>query len=180
MYFDALDLWQRVREGRVLHIAPERYVAARIWQNAPLSYVQGDLRPRKPRVQTIDACDIALADASVDVVICNHVLEHVEDDARALAEIHRVLAPGGVAVLQTPYSAFLRRGLSDEAINTPELRAEYYGQFDHVRVYGRDLPDVISAAGFVSVVTTHDEVLQRFDPREYGVDPREPLMRAFV
>lgn len=81
------------------------------------------------------------------MVICSHVLEHV-DDRRALSELYRVLRPGGLCILLTPIIEGWDTTFENAAINRPEDRSVYFGQFDHVRYYGADLRARIGAAGF--------------------------------
>jgi predicted SAM-dependent methyltransferase len=82
------------------------------------------------------------------VVLANHVLEHIADEARALAEIHRVLRPGGWAMLQVPIAQKLEQTREDASAESPEARERLFGQDDHVRLYGRDYPDRLEHAGF--------------------------------
>jgi len=87
-------------------------------------------------------------DESFDLILCNHVLEHIPDDRLAMRELYRVLAPGGTAVLLVPIDENRADTLEDPAINTPKLRERYYHQRDHLRLYGRDYAERLQAAGF--------------------------------
>ena len=176
LFFEKLGLWEKVRGADVLHIAPEKRLAVRIEACGPAKYVKGDLVPAREGVERLDVTAIDYSDASFDWVICNHVLEHVPDDARALRELFRVLRPGGIAVLQTPFAAALDRTREqEEGIDTDDKRLDVYGQEDHVRLYGTDLFARISAAGFDLELLKHREVLPDVDARRYGVNPNEPL-----
>ena len=137
-----------------------------------------DLNPRTVDVRAIDVCRVPFADNTFDVIICNHVLEHVPDDQKALSELFRVLKPTGFAVLQTPYSSLLENSFCDPGINTDQLRNRFYGQEDHVRYYGRDLFRKMQEAGFCLQLTRHNDVLSDIDPLFYGVNPREDLILA--
>jgi SAM-dependent methyltransferase len=121
--------------------------------------------------------DMSFDDGSFDVVIANHVLEHVADDQKALGEIRRVLKAGGYAILQTPYSAKLHRTWQDAGIDTDTARLQAYGQADHVRLFGRDIFNRIAATGFESCVKMHADVLASIAPLTYGVNEREPLFQ---
>jgi len=176
MYLDRLDLWSTLTDAAVLHFAPEEHIKARIEKHNPGIYVKGDLYPPSPDIQRIDITDIPYPDASFDVVFCSHVLEHIPDDEKALRELFRVLKPGGWAVLQTPYFPILQNSFSDPALNTDELRRLYYGQNDHVRIYGRDLFLKIESVGFTLQTKSHTQVLSDIDANYYGVDPTEELM----
>lgn len=139
------DLFRR--SGAMLHIAPEYALQRRFAALPGLHYVTGDLdSPLADHV--VDVMDIPFADRSFDFLVCNHVLEHVTDDRRALAEIERVLAPGGWAILMCPVDGSRATTLEDPAAVTPEQRHRVFGQSDHVRLYGRDYPDRLAAAGF--------------------------------
>ena len=84
----------------------------------------------------------------VDVVMCNHVLEHIEDDAAAIGEIYRVLAPGGVALITVPLDYPRYRTFEDPSITSPEGRTCHFGQFDHIRRYGKDIRHRLAKPGF--------------------------------
>lgn len=178
MYFDKLDLWSHFKDGCVLHFAPESHLAKKIEHHRPVTYVKADISPDRIDVQKIDATDIPFPDSEFDFIICNHILEHIIDDRRALSELFRVLKPGGYAVLQTPYSSVLAESFCDPAINTEELRKHYYGQEDHVRYYGRDIFQKIEKAGFSLRLTRHQDILPEPDHFYYGVNPKEDLILA--
>ncbi|MFK2903231.1 methyltransferase domain-containing protein [Dyella ginsengisoli] len=175
MYLEKTDMLMGMRGKAVLHFAPEKRLALRISDVAPARYVPCDLYPSSPDVQRVDMLQMQFADQSFDVVIANHVLEHVDDDLKALKEIHRVLKSGGHAILQTPYSAKLHRTWQDPGIDTDAARLQAYGQADHVRLFGRDIFDRIVAAGFECHVQQHADLLGDVDARSCGVNPIEPL-----
>lgn len=130
---------------RVLHFAPESLVQDKLKALPNLDHLSVDLvSPIADRQADITA--LPFADASFDIILCNHVLEHVPDDARAMSEVFRVLAPGGWAMLLTPYRADADTDEDPDA--TPDERVRRFGQDDHVRTYGRDYPDRLRSAGF--------------------------------
>lgn len=145
-----MKLWfdrnaERLRGRSVLHFAPEQAVKALI---APIAgrYVSADLNsPRADIVLNIEAID--QPDSAFEVVICSHVLEHV-DDRRALPELFRILAPGGLALLMFPVQHGWSRTYENADIRTPEQRRLHFGRPDHVRYYGADARARIEAAGF--------------------------------
>ena len=92
-----------------------------------------------------------------------------------MREIARVLAAGGMAILQTPYSAMLHRTWSDAGIESEAARLQAYGQEDHVRLFGRDVFERIASGGLKPLVSTHEELLPHVDSRRYGVNPAEPF-----
>jgi SAM-dependent methyltransferase len=100
------------------------------------------------RATRLDLVDVDQPDDLFDVIICNHVLEHVPDDRRAMSELYRVLKPGGFAILQVPISFVIERTIEDPSISEPAERARLFGQPDHVRLYGADYPDRLGEAGF--------------------------------
>ena len=95
-----------------------------------------------------DVQDIPLPASSVDVIICNHLLEHVEDDRRALSELYRILRPGGWGILLVPEDRERETTYEDNSITDPKERTRLFGQYDHRRVYGRDYDDRLREAGF--------------------------------
>jgi len=135
----------RIAGSEVLHFAPERGLAG-LLKPASKRYVTGDLAPgRGDLVLNIEAID--LPDASFDVVVCSHVLEHV-DDQKALAELHRVLRRGGLALVMAPVIEGWAHTYENAAMRSPRERTLHFGQHDHVRWYGADIRERIRAAGF--------------------------------
>jgi len=176
MYLEETGLLAGLRGKSVLHFAPEKRLALRILATKPGSYVRCDLYPASPDIVRVDMLDMQFEAGSFDMVIANHVLEHVADDLQALREIHRVLKPGGHAVLQTPYSRKLHRTWQDPGIDDDASRFQAYGQADHVRLYGRDIFDRFTSTGLVSRKKEHAELLGDVDPIRSGVNPGEPFM----
>ena len=86
--------------------------------------------------------------SSSDAIICNHVLEHIPDDRKAMKELRRVLKPGGWGILQVPISYVLAATHEDPSIVTTEAREQAFGQYDHVRIYAKDYVDRLVGAGF--------------------------------
>jgi len=175
LYVRQAGLLDRMRSSHILHFAPEARLTSFIERSAPAKYVKADLFPSRPGIERMDLLDIPYPTGSFDVVIANHVLEHVADDTRALAEIRRVLKQGGVAILQTPYSDLLASTLCDPGICTDEARLQVYGQEDHVRMYGRDIFARFASAGFTDRVVKHEQVLATVDPAKYGINACEPF-----
>ena len=176
MYFDRAGMWKRIAGAAVLHFAPERILAARISNAKPARYVKADLFPTAADTTREDISKLSFGDRTFGVVIANHVLEHVADDRAAMKEIFRVLQPGGLAVLQTPYCDKLTRTFEDERIRDDAGRLQAFGQEDHVRLYGRDLFSRLQGAGFVSKVVDHDSALKDYSESLYGVNRREPFI----
>lgn len=133
-------------DQRVLHFAPEVQLSAMI-RSLVAEYETADLSDRRPTTHQINIEATGLPSDHYDRIICNHVLEHV-DDAKALAEMYRMLKPGGKAVITTPIVEGWAKTYENPAISSPADRQVHFGQADHVRIYGRDLRDRIRAAGF--------------------------------
>jgi hypothetical protein len=175
LYMRASGLFDRMRGMRILHFAPERRLSPRITAAEPAQYIRCDLYPTAPDVVKVDMEVIQFADAAFDLVIANHVLEHVDDERKALGEVVRVLSPGGFAILQTPYSAKLKTTWQDPGIDDPQARLQAFGQEDHVRLFGRDIFDRFAGSGLESHVRQHAELLGDVDPDIAGVNPAEPF-----
>ncbi len=144
-----LKLWmdremRLARGARVIHFAAEPWVGAEMAARGA-DYRTADINDRFEMRLDITAMDLPAG--SVDMVIANHVLEHVDDRA-AFAEVHRVLAPGGQAVITVPMIEGFDRTYEDPAHDTPEARRLHYGDADHLRWYGRDLRNRFAAPGF--------------------------------
>ena len=139
LYFNALNIFELYKNRTIMHIAPERNLLKKL-STITENLIIGDINPQQYEneynVIKIDITNIQLPNDSVDLVIANHVLEHVADYFKALLEIFRVLKTNGHAVLQTPYSDRIYNNFEDELINTDELRHAWYGRYDHVRIFG--------------------------------------------
>jgi len=135
-------------EQKVLHIAPEAKLAEKLKAFLPQgNHYDADLNPENA-THEIDITTIPFEDETFDVVICNHVLEHIPDDALAMRELRRVLKHGGFALLQVPISLEIFKTVEDFSITDPVGREAAFGQVDHVRVYGRDYVTRLSRSGW--------------------------------
>lgn len=130
---------------RVLHVAPEPAVRWVVERLDRASYVSVDAQPGAADLAA-DVEALPFRDGSFDLVICSHVLEHVTDDRRALAELARVVSERGEVLLLTPLNHDFPATIEDPSA-APQERLARFGQEDHVRIYGRDLPARIEAAG---------------------------------
>ena len=117
---------------KLLHVAPESQLGAIFFANDNIDYTSADLYSGNVMVE-MDVTDIQYPDNSVDAIICNHVLEHVVDDRRAMRELYRILRPGSLAILQVPLSLSLHKTYEDFSIISPRQREEFFGQWDHVK-----------------------------------------------
>ncbi len=131
----------------VLHFAPEQAFYKRFRKMRNLKYTTTDLNSPIADVKA-DICDLPFKDNEYDFIFCNHVLEHIPEDTKAMQELFRVLAPGGTAILQVPYEEERETTFEDNSITNPKERAKIFGQYDHVRVYGMDYFDKLRSIGF--------------------------------
>ncbi len=165
---------------RMLHIAPEvclRRRFRRLYRDVHDRYVTADLESPLADLH-FDVQRIPLPDASFGAVICNHLLEHVEDDARALGELYRILAPGGWGVVMCPVEYTRERTFEDDTIVDPDERTRIFGQYDHRRIYGRDYIDRLRAAGFEAQEIDYKATLTAEEQRLYALsDDRIYLVR---
>lgn len=159
-------------DHRVLHFAPERQLTAFIRPEVAV-YETADLSPRLDVTHHVAIEDTGLPGASYHRIVCNHVLEHV-DDRSALAEMLRLLVPGGTAFIMTPVVEGWSETYENPAITAPRERLLHFGQNDHVRLYGRDIRDRIRAAGFALEEFTAVEP----DVARYGLVRGETLFIA--
>lgn len=162
------------RRPRLLHVAPEPCFEARLRQIVGDRYTTTDLTA--PGVDVRASLEqLPFADASFDAVLCNHVLEHVHDDGRALAELFRVLAPAGWAVLQAPIAHDHAHTREDPGESSARERKRRFGQHDHVRWYGADYPERIARAGFSVQALPVQELHSAEEARRYGLGSSEVL-----
>ncbi|SFW25057.1 Methyltransferase domain-containing protein [Sinomicrobium oceani] len=132
---------------KVLHFAPEQAFYKRFRRQKNLDYTTTDLESPLADVKA-DICNLPFETDSFDVILCNHVLEHIPDDTRAMQELYRVLKPGGMGIFQIPQELDREHTFEDDTITDPRERAAIFGQYDHVRVYGRDYFDKLRSIGF--------------------------------
>ncbi|MBC3757312.1 class I SAM-dependent methyltransferase [Hyunsoonleella sp. SJ7] len=132
---------------KVLHFAPEQAFYKRFRNMESLDYVTTDLNSPLADVKA-DICNLPFEDDEFDVILCNHVLEHIPDDTKAMQELYRVMKPNGWGVFQIPQDLNRERTFEDDSITDKKERAKIFGQYDHVRVYGRDFFDKLRSVGF--------------------------------
>jgi SAM-dependent methyltransferase len=156
------------RTKTMLHVAPELCFQRRLGRRLGRGYLTADLSNPRAAVR-MDITDIQYPDASFDVILCSHVLEHVTDDRRAMRELHRVLKPGGWAVLLVPITA--ETTFEDPVITDPAERLRAFGQQDHMRCYGPDFVDRLREAGFSVTVATARDLTAPDDAVRMGLTP---------
>jgi len=132
---------------KVLHFAPEQAFYKRFRNQKNLDYTTTDLNSPLADVKA-DICNLPFEDNSYDFILCNHVLEHIPDDTKAMQELYRIMKPGGMGIFQIPQDLNRETTFEDNSITDPKERARIFGQYDHVRVYGRDYFDKLRSIGF--------------------------------
>ncbi len=156
----------------LLHVAPEPCLMSELRRIEGLEYVGADMASHYATVK-MDVTSIQFVDASFDVILCNHVLEHVIDDQKAMRELLRVLKPGGWAIMQVPIKGEVTQ--EDPAVVTAAERARLYGQCDHVRQYGRDYGNRLRSAGFLVKVESFSSSMAPSELERYGILADEDL-----
>ncbi len=144
------DFFTATEKKNILHFAPEQEFYKRFKKQKNIQYTTTDLFSPLADVKA-DICNLPFKDNQYDVIFCNHVLEHIPDDTKAMQELYRVLKPGGMAILQIPQDLNRATTFSDDSITDEKERARIFGQYDHVRVYGRDYFDKLRSIGFTVV-----------------------------
>lgn len=159
---------------KVLHIAPEQCFLKLFKKQQNLTYTTADLYSPIADVKA-DICNLPFDDDSFDVVFCNHVLEHIEDDKKAMNELFRVLKPGGFGIFQIPQDLDREKTYEDFTITSPEERTKHFGQYDHVRVYGKDYFERLQAVGFTVNEVNYSKTLTKDLVKKYGLVEGEIL-----
>lgn len=157
---------------KVLHFAPEQAFYKRFRKLKNLEYVTTDLNSPIADVKA-DICDLPFKDNEFDFIICNHVLEHIPDDTKAMQELYRILKPGGTAILQVPYQADLENTFEDDSITDPKERAKIFGQYDHVRIYGMDYFEKLKSIGFEVAAVDYTKSLGNEEVEKYRLPKGE-------
>ena len=163
---------------KVLHFAPEQAFYKRFRKLKNLDYTTTDLNSPLSDIKA-DICNLPFEDNTYDVILCNHVLEHIPDDQKAMQELYRVLKPGGWGVFQIPQDLQRERTFEDDNIIDRKERAKIFGQYDHVRIYGRDYFDKLRKAGFEveEVDFTHKLTQEEINRYRLAVNEIIPFVR---
>lgn len=159
---------------KVLHIAPEQEFLRKFRKMKNLDYTSADLSSPIVDVKA-NILDLPFADESFDVVFSNHVLEHIEDDAKAMGELYRVMKKGGWGIFQVPMKNMLEKTYEDFTINDPKERQKHFGQYDHVRWYGMDYFDRLRKAGFEVEANFYSKRFSKEEMKRFGLNENEIL-----
>ena len=144
---DETNFFTSTKKLKVLHIAPEQCFLDLFKKQKNLEYITSDLESPIADVKA-DICDLPFKENEFDVVFCNHVLEHIPDDTKAMQELYRVMKKGGFGVFQIPQDLSRDATFEDNSITDKDERAKIFGQYDHVRVYGKDYFNKLRSVGF--------------------------------
>jgi len=144
---DNTTFFTATKKLKVLHIAPEQCFLDIFRKQQNLNYITSDLESPIADVKA-DICDLPFKENEFYIIFCNHVLEHISNDTKAMQELYRVLKPGGFGIFQIPQDLSKAITFEDNTITDRKERAKLFGQYDHVRVYGRDYFDKLRSIGF--------------------------------
>jgi SAM-dependent methyltransferase len=163
---------------KVLHFAPEQAFYKRFRMLKNLTYTTTDLNSPLADVKA-DICNLPFAENSFDVILCNHVLEHIPDDKKAMQELFRVLRPNGWGIFQIPQDLQRKTTFEDHSIIDKKERAKIFGQYDHVRIYGWDFFDKLKSVGFKAEAVAYGASLSPAEVDKYRLAKGEviPLVR---
>ncbi|ROI13590.1 class I SAM-dependent methyltransferase [Epilithonimonas hominis] len=159
---------------KVLHIAPEQEFLRKFKKMKNLEYTSADLFSPIVDVKA-DIVDLPFEDNSFDVIICNHVLEHIVDDRKAMSELYRVMKSGGWGIVQVPMRNSLEKTYEDFTITDPKERQKHFGQYDHVRWYGMDYFDRLKSVGFDADINFYSQKFSEADIKRFGLNKNEIL-----
>ncbi len=157
---------------KVLHIAPEQCFLTKFRKMENLEYITADLSSPWADIH-FDVHDIPFKDNYFDVIIANHLLEHVEDDHQVLEEFFRVMKPGGWGIFQVPQDYKREETYEDPSITSPEDRERHFWQDDHLRLYGLDYPKRLEKAGFRVRVNNFLESFTASERKRYALPTKE-------
>ena len=163
---------------KLLHFAPEQAFYQRFKRLDHITYTTTDLNSPLADVKA-DICHLPFDDDTFDVILCNHVLEHIPDDAKAMQELYRVMKPGGWGIFQIPQDLKREQTFEDNTITDRKERARIFGQYDHVRIYGRDYFDKLRSVGFKVEEVDYTNTLPKEDVEKYRLAKGEiiPLVK---
>ena len=163
---------------KVLHFAPESALMNQFKKLKNLSYDTIDLNSPIADIKA-DICDLPFLDNSYDFILCNHVLEHIVDDNKAIRELYRVLKKNGIGIFQVPIDYNRDTTFEDFSVTNKKERNKLFGQYDHVRIYGLDFFDRLQKAGFLVEKCEYTSKLSKEDIIKFCLPKKEiiPICR---
>lgn len=175
LYMNSAGITDAISKMKILHIAPEIHIEQLIKKLLPQEYICGDINPSRLDQIQINVENITFESNYFDMIICNHVLEHVSQPELAINELYRCLKKGGFLIAQTPYSPLIKNKMEINVKPTHEFAKLFFGQEDHLRLFGADINDLFLNVGFDGGMIKHDVALQGIDPESAGVNGKEPF-----
>ncbi len=178
LFFDALKMWELFKEAEVIHFAPEKNLSEKIRTISPKKYITADLDVYEDNMEKIDITKIPYAENTFDILLCNHVLEHVPDYTSAITELYRIIKPGGTAIIQIPYSEVLNKHFEETSFTKEDERKFFFGQEDHVRIFSKKhfLKD-LQNAGFKLNIIKSTDIFRKDIAQRFGFNQKEDLIR---
>ncbi len=166
------------KKFKVLHVAPEQAFYKKFIKLNNLDYVTFDMNSPIAKIKG-DICNLPFSENQFDFVLCNHVLEHVNDDIAAMLELFRVLKKNGVAILQVPIDLTKNKTYEDSTITDKKERKKAFGQYDHVRIYGKDYFERLEKSGFNVEKNFYSKNFSDEEIYKYGINKNEiiPICR---
>jgi len=159
---------------KVLHVAPEQVFYWKFKQFKHWDYTTTDLY--SPLADVVaDICDLPFQDNQYDLILCNHVLEHIPNDLKAMTELYRVLKKGGTLIAQVPLDRNRKKTFEDNSITDPKTRAQVFGQYDHVRRYGQDYHLRLKSVGFSPHVVHPQNSLTKEEIHQFALPQKEAI-----
>jgi len=162
------------KKYKVLHIAPEQEFFRKFKKQENLEYISMDLHSPIVDIRA-DILKIPFNDNSFDVIFCNHVLEHIENDNKAMKELYRVMKHGGWGIFQVPIKANMEKTYENFSIKTSKDRKLHFGQYDHVRWYGMDYFDRLKHVGFEIEVNFYSKKFSEKERKRFALIDNEIL-----
>jgi predicted SAM-dependent methyltransferase len=163
---------------KILHFAPEQAFYKRFKKMPNLDYVTTDLNSPLADIKA-DICNLPFEDHTFDIIFCNHVLEHIPDDTKAMKELYRILKVGGMGIFQIPQDLSREKTFEDNSITDKKERAKIFGQYDHVRIYGRDYFEKLRNIGFKVDEVDYTKTLSEAEIDKYRLAKGEIIPVVF-
>lgn len=166
-YLYLKEILPKDKQLKVIHFAPEKIITSLLKSYSNIEYLSIDIEPHRA-MKTEDITRLTFSDNSFDIIFCSHVLEHVENDRKAMQELFRILKPGGFAILQVPVKN-IEKTFEDFTVKDPKEREKVFGQSDHVRIYGKDYLNRLEQSGFKVRCDNFFESLDKNVINKYGL-----------